>query len=74
MLKVLTYALRGALETGEPTGSIVLQIGGELLNERAPTPDEMDFNEDAYWERQRELQQGVVGVRGRAALGGCVLP
>jgi hypothetical protein len=59
MLEVLTYALADALETGESTTAVVLQIGGELLNERAPTPDQMDFDEDAYWERQRELQQAL---------------
>jgi hypothetical protein len=64
MLEVLTYALRGALETGEPTWSIVLQIGGELLNERAPTPDEMDFDEDAYWAAQRERQQVLWEAQG----------
>lgn len=59
MLEVLTYALRDALASGEPTGVIVWQIGDELFNERAPTPDQMDFDEDAYWAWQREFQQAL---------------
>lgn len=53
----LTRELQAAIAAGEPRRHIVVEIGEELFNERAPTPDEMDFDEDAYWERQRELQQ-----------------
>jgi hypothetical protein len=41
MLEVLTYALGDALAAGEPTTSIVLQIGWELLAERTSTPDQV---------------------------------
>jgi hypothetical protein len=56
-LEEWTHELIDALAAGEPTASIVQKIGGELFNERAPTPDEMDFDEDAYWAQQLDLQQ-----------------
>lgn len=70
MLEVLTYALRDALENGQEAEAIVLQIGEELLNERAPTPDEMNFDEDAYWAAQRDLQQRIWEAEGDLAAGG----
>lgn len=56
MLEVLTYALRDALETGEATTAIVLQIGGELLNERMSTPDQLELTDAEYHARHRVLR------------------
>lgn len=60
----LTGALIRALAAGESTKWVINEISGELLNERAPTPDEWDFDEDAVWAGQLERQQLLWEERG----------
>ncbi|MGH3780531.1 MAG: hypothetical protein ACRDRO_07850 [Pseudonocardiaceae bacterium] len=55
--EVLTYALVDLIAAGADTTAVVWQIGDELASERAPTPDEMDWDEAAYERSQRDLQQ-----------------
>lgn len=55
--EVLTYALIDAIAAGVDTTMIVWQLGDELASERAPTPNEMDWDEAAYERSQRDLQQ-----------------
>lgn len=51
-LAKLADKLNSAIEAHEDTAHIVTDIDEELYCERAPTPDEMDFDEDAYWDAQ----------------------
>jgi hypothetical protein len=53
----LTALLIQALTDGADASAIVQEISEELTNEYCPTPDQMDFDEDAYWEVMRERQQ-----------------
>jgi hypothetical protein len=53
----LTALLIQALTDGADASAIVREISEELTNEYGPTPDQMDFDEDAYWEVMWERQQ-----------------
>lgn len=55
--EVLTHALIDLIAAEADTTAVVWQIGDELAAERAPTPDEMDWDEAAYERAQLALQQ-----------------
>lgn len=55
--EVLTYALIDLIAAGADTTAVVWQIGDELASELAPTPDELDWDEDAHQRAQQDLQQ-----------------
>jgi hypothetical protein len=63
-LEALTRALVEALTVGDSTKGIVEEIRDELFCERAPTGDQMGFDEDAYWAGQLELQQRLWEAQG----------